>query len=59
MLRSGGEHHLCVGHAGKRGDRGASGVEDGCGRLGRDVSADLGLVSGVPGRRVEHREALP
>ena len=59
MLRSGGEHHLGVGHAGECGHRGPAGIKDGPGRFGRDVSADLGLMPRMPGGRVEHGEALP
>jgi hypothetical protein len=57
--RPGGEHHLCVGHASERGDRGASGVENRFGGLSRDVSTDFGLAPRVPGGCVEYREALP
>ena len=59
MQRPGGEHHVRLGHTGERGDGGASGVENRLGRFSRDVSADLGLVSRVPGGGIEHGEALP
>ncbi len=59
VQRPGGEHHLGVGHTGERSDGGASRVENRFGRLGRNISADLGLVPRVPGGGVEHGEALP
>ena len=59
VQRPGGEHHLCVGHTGERGDGGASGVQNRLGRISRNVSADLGLVPRMPGGGVEHSEALP
>ena len=46
-------------HRGERGDGGTAGVEHGSGGLGRDVATDFGLVPGMLGGRVDHREALP
>ncbi|MDT5084951.1 MAG: hypothetical protein QOJ61_1994, partial [Mycobacterium sp.] len=55
----GGEDYFRLRHPGKRGDGGASGVENRLGRFSRGVPADLGLVSGVAGGGVDHGEALP
>ena len=46
-------------HTGEPGDRGTPRIEHGRGGLSRDVSADLGLVSCVPGGGILHGEALP
>ena len=59
VQRAGGEHHLCVGHAGQRRERGASSVECGFGGLGRDIPTDFGLEPCVLGGGLEHRQTLP
>ena len=58
VQRTGGVHHVGVGHSGQRGERGTPGIERGHRGLRRHISTDLGLVAGVLRGGVDGRITL-
>ena len=59
VVRAGGEDDVTRVVPGERRNGGPARVEHGRRGLGGDVAADLGLVAGVGGGRVDRREGLP